>query len=274
MRELPSEIRENQPAATHASRVTRHKLLHELAWAILFGAIPGVILALLGPLGSFEAPIAFRLLFWVPTMIAGSIAGLVFGTLLESTPDLQTRPLLRAVTLGLLVTAIMTVFVHATGNVVFGPGTIPMTVTFVFYVGLITLMMTVLSTLMLERQKRVEAASPLPVDTSPIPASLPNQLSPKLKGATILALEAEDHYVRVHTPAGSELILLRLADAAREMGNTPGARTHRSWWVARAAVKTVNRSSGKTTLLLLNDIEVPVSRGFIAELKEAGWFNG
>jgi DNA-binding LytR/AlgR family response regulator len=57
------------------------------------------------------------------------------------------------------------------------------------------------------------------------------------------------------------------------MGNTPGARTHRSWWVARAAVKTVNRSSGKTTLLLLNDIEVPVSRGFLAELREAGWFS-
>ena len=90
----------------------------------------------------------------------------------------------------------------------------------------------------------------------------------------VLALEAEDHYVRVHTPSGSELVLLRLADAAREMGNTPGARTHRSWWVARSAVKTVNRASGKTSLTLLNDIEVPVSRGYLAELREAGWFNG
>jgi LytTr DNA-binding domain len=254
--------------------MTRQVILHELGWAILFGAIPGVVLALLGPLGSFAAPVAYRFLFWVPTMIAGSVAGLLFGRLLESAPDLQTRPMVRAVTLGLLVTAFMTVVVHATGTLVFGPGAIPMTSTFVFYVGLITLMMTVLSTLMLERQKRVEAASPLPVDTAPIPASLPDRLSPKLKGAPVLALEAEDHYVRVHTPAGSELILIRLADAAREMGNTPGARTHRSWWVARAAVKTVNRSSGKTTLLLLNDIEVPVSRGFIAELREAGWFNG
>lgn len=254
--------------------MTRHVILHELGWAILFGAIPGVLLALLGPLGSFAAPVAYRFMFWVPTMIAGSITGLLFGRLLESAQDLKTRPMVRAVIHGLLVTAFMTVIVHVTGNLVFGLGTIPMTWAFVFYVGLITLMMTVLSTLMLERQKRVEAASPLPVDTTPIPPSLPNRLSPKLQGAPVLALEAEDHYVRVHTPVGSELILLRLADATNEMGNTPGARTHRSWWVARAAVKTVNRSSGKTTLLLLNDIEVPVSRGFIAELREAGWFNG
>jgi len=274
MRELPSEIRENQPIAAHASRMTRQMLLHELGWAILFGAIPGVLLALLGPLGSFGAPVAYRFMFWVPTMIAGSMAGLIFGIALENARDLQTRPLLRAVIHGFLVTLVMTVIVHAVATLAFGPGAAPLGTTLVFYVGLITFVMSMLSTLLLERRKRVEAASPLPVDTAPIPASLPNRLSPKLRGEPVLALEAEDHYVRVHTPAGSELILLRLADAANEMGNTPGARTHRSWWVARAAVKTVNRSSGKTTLLLLNDIEVPVSRGFIAELREAGWFNG
>jgi hypothetical protein len=256
MRELPSEIRENQPVAAHASRMTRQVLLHELGWAILFGAIPGVLLALLGPLGSFGAPVAYRFMFWVPTMIAGSMAGLIFGIALESARDLQTHPLLRAVIHGFLVTLVMTVIVHFVAALAFGPGAAPLGTTLLFYVGLITFMMSMLSTLLLERRKRVEAASPLPVDTAPV-----------------LALEAEDHYVRVHTPAGSELILLRLADAANEMGNTPGARTHRSWWVARAAVKTVNRASGKTTLLLMNDVEVPVSRGFIAELREAGWFN-
>jgi len=272
MRELPSEIRENQPVAAHASRMTVQMGWRELGWAVLFGAIPGVILALLGPLGSFGAPVALRFLFWVPTMVAGSLAGLLFGRLLESSPDLRTRPMLRAVIHGILVTLVMTVIVHSVAKLAFGHGAAPLGTTLLFYVGLITLVMSVLSTLVLERQKRVEAASPLPVDTVPIPAALPNRLSPKLKGEPVLALEAEDHYVRVHTPAGSELVLLRLADAAREMGNTPGARTHRSWWVARSAVKTVNRASGKTTLLLLNGIEVPVSRGFIAELREAGWF--
>jgi hypothetical protein len=272
MRELQSEIRENQPVAAHASRMKRQVILHELGWAMLFGAIPGVLLALLGPLGSFGAPVTYRFMFWVPTMIAGSMAGLLFGIALKNARDLQTRPLLRAVIHGFLVTLVMTVIVHFVAALAFGPGAAPLGTTLVFYVGLITFVMSMLSTLVLERRKRVEAASPLPVDTAPIPASLPNRLSPKLRGEPVLALEAEDHYVRVHTPAGSELILLRLADAANEMGNTPGARTHRSWWVARAAVKTVNRSAGKTTLLLLNDIEVPVSRGFIAELREAGWF--
>ncbi len=133
--------------------------------------------------------------------------------------------------------------------------------------------MTVLSTLVLERRRRVEAASPLPADTPLLPVTLTGRLSPKLKGETVLALEAEDHYVRIHTPAGSELVLLRLADAANEMGNTPGARTHRSWWVARSAVKAVNRNAGKTSLQLVNGLEVPVSRGYLAELREAGWLN-
>ena len=247
---------------------------HELGWAILFGAIPGFILALLGPLGSFMAPIGPRLLFWVPTMVAGAIAGVLSGIVLERSPDLITRPMLRAVIHGILVTLFMTVIVHAVGGLVFGAGAIPLGLALLFYVGLITLVMTILSTLMLERRRRVEAASPLPAETALLPVNLAGRLSPKLKGEPVLALEAEDHYVRIHTPAGSELVLLRLADAANEMGNTPGARTHRSWWVARSAVKGVSRNAGRTSLQLVNGLEVPVSRGYLAELREAGWLNG
>ena len=89
--------------------------------------------------------------------------------------------------------------------------------------------------------------------------------------ATILALEAEDHYVRIHTDQGSQLILMRIADAIAEMGSVEGARTHRSWWVARAAVKQSRRADGRATLILSNGVEAPVSRNAAGELLEKGW---
>jgi DNA-binding LytR/AlgR family response regulator len=92
-----------------------------------------------------------------------------------------------------------------------------------------------------------------------------------LRNAAILALEAEDHYVRVHTPQGSELILIRLADAIAEMGQVDGARTHRSWWVARAAVTAARKAEGRATLTLSNGAEAPVSRNALSELTAKGW---
>ena len=53
--------------------------------------------------------------------------------------------------------------------------------------------------------------------------------------AELYAIESEDHYLRVHTSAGQELILMRLADAVRELAGVEGLQTHRSWWVARCS---------------------------------------
>lgn len=46
-------------------------------------------------------------------------------------------------------------------------------------------------------------------------------------GGEVLALQMEDHYVRVHRPDGSELILMPLSRAI-EAVNVDGLRTHRS----------------------------------------------
>jgi DNA-binding LytR/AlgR family response regulator len=85
-------------------------------------------------------------------------------------------------------------------------------------------------------------------------------------------VEAEDHYLRLHTSKGQDLILMRLADALAELDGLQGARTHRSWWVARAAVRQVERADGRATLTLEGGLQVPVSRVHIKILREAGWF--
>jgi hypothetical protein len=98
------------------------------------------------------------------------------------------------------------------------------------------------------------------------------RLPARLAGAELYAVEAEDHYLRLHTSAGQDLILMRLTDAVEELEGLEGAQTHRSWWVAKAAVTEAERLDGRAVLTLKDGAEVPVSRGFAKQLRAAGWF--
>jgi DNA-binding LytR/AlgR family response regulator len=130
-----------------------------------------------------------------------------------------------------------------------------------------SLVMTALAFLVRRPATRTHAAAP----SAPPPKFLA-RLPPKLQGAEIFAVEAEDHYLRLHTSLGQDLILMRLADAIAELEGLEGAQTHRSWWVAKAAVAQVERGDGRATLTLKDGAEVPVSRGFAKQLRSAGWF--
>ena len=94
---------------------------------------------------------------------------------------------------------------------------------------------------------------------------------PRTIGRDLLCLQMEDHYVRAHTPLGSALILMRMRDATAELGTIEGARVHRSWWVARAAVAEVVRRDRAVGLRLVNGLEVPIARDTLPELRAAGW---
>lgn len=89
-------------------------------------------------------------------------------------------------------------------------------------------------------------------------------------GGAVLALQMEDHYVRVHRPAGSELILMPLGRAI-EAVEADGLRTHRSWWVAAHAVTAVEGNARAMRLRLSNGMVAPVARSVVTHLKAAGW---
>jgi DNA-binding LytR/AlgR family response regulator len=115
-----------------------------------------------------------------------------------------------------------------------------------------------------------------PVETHAAPKDAPppkflERLPTKLAGAELWAVEAEDHYLRLHTSLGQDLILMRLGDAIGELEGIEGARTHRSWWVAKSAVRGVERDDGRATLLLVDGARVPVSRAYAKILRSAGW---
>ena len=104
------------------------------------------------------------------------------------------------------------------------------------------------------------------------PARFLDRLPPRLRGATLHAVQAEDHYLRLHTDRGSDLILMRLSDAVAELEGLEGARTHRSWWVARDAVRGATRGDGRATLTLEGGVAAPVSRRYARALRAAGWY--
>ena len=121
---------------------------------------------------------------------------------------------------------------------------------------------------------RLQAKATLDASPATAPAAFPfaDRLPVKLRAGIIYAVSAEDHYLRLHTSKGQDLILMRLSDAVAELEGIEGAQTHRSWWVARGAVEDTRRTDGRAVLTLTGGVEAPVSRAYAKALREAGWF--
>ena len=117
-----------------------------------------------------------------------------------------------------------------------------------------------------------EVERPLPGgstrQTAAFPAALLSRLPPHL-GTDVLALESEDHYVRVHTRLGSTLVLMRLGDAVAMIDPCLGLQVHRRWWVSRSAVERLDSDSGRPVVRLEGGLTVPLGRTFLSAARAA-----
>ncbi|MHA7819606.1 MAG: LytTR family DNA-binding domain-containing protein [Erythrobacter sp.] len=104
-----------------------------------------------------------------------------------------------------------------------------------------------------------EAAAAAAENLAAFMRKLPNRI-----GREVIAMQSEDHYVRVHTTGGNALVLSTISDAASELqrGGVAGQRVHRSWWVAQDAVKGARQDGRKFFLKLRSGLEVPVSQTY------------
>jgi len=127
-----------------------------------------------------------------------------------------------------------------------------------------------LAPFMLKRLLPAQAADDAVAEALPVRAPFLDRIPPAL-GRNLLCIGAEDHYLRVYTDKGDDLILFRLSDAETELAALDGLRVHRSWWVSRDAVVAVNRDGRRVDLSLKNGLSVPVSRGQVRVLRDAGW---
>ena len=97
---------------------------------------------------------------------------------------------------------------------------------------------------------------------------------PEELGRDLVCLEMEDHYVRVHTLIGNDLILMRLRDAVDELEGYDGEQVHRSYWIAKNAIVSDKRTGERALVTLKNGMEVPVSRTRLRDLRKQGFFEG
>ena len=93
---------------------------------------------------------------------------------------------------------------------------------------------------------------------------------PEALGRDVIYLEVSGHYVQVTTTVGSAVTLMRFVDAVDALGDL-GMRIHRSYWVAyRHVTHLVRRDRHRRTLLrLTGNLELPVSRTFLAAVNAA-----
>ncbi len=276
----------------------RNKTARKIMIDLSIMTVIGIVLAFVGPFGSFAEPLAYRLVSWVSFAWIGYA---IYSPMSWVVDRLYVALELPRPGLWVAAVALATVPMAAVvWSMGFLPGpvrmpTLDQALSSYFYVflvgGGITAFFYMLETRStaaevqpepklaeVEMMRDVSIPEPAPNDASvekeaAEPASSPRLLGrlPAELGSEIIALEMEDHYVRVHTALGSELVLLRMRDAMAELDGIEGLQTHRSWWVARGAVEDVLRAGRNVRLRLARDIEAPVSRANISVLKDAGW---
>lgn len=234
---------------------------------LVVAAFAGLFMAVIGPFGTIEAPFAHRLLYWAPTMVGGAVLGSITSWIVGRPRRIGDNPWLLWASVSVAVSVPITVFVWLYTQFLFNihSGTL-------LYLFPNVLIISAAMTAIMVLVYRPGAATQATPGPNPAPVRFLDRLPPKLKGAAIFAVSGEDHYLRLHTSKGSDLILLRLSDAIAELDGVEGAQTHRSWWVAREAVVTTRREGDRAVLVLKNGVEAPVSRPNLRVLREAGWF--
>jgi hypothetical protein len=238
--------------------------------SFIVAVVAAVFMSAIGAFESGRMPLAERTLYWLIMLVAGTFLGTTLMTLLRGLSFLGERPLLQSVVFTLLLWAPATIMVSIVlAFMAHAPWGLELMLVNAGPVLLVTAAMITLNNLA-DREPPQTHASSTPEEAPP-PAFL-QRLPIRLQGADLYAVEAQDHYLRLHTSKGSDMILMRLSDAIGELEGIEGAQTHRSWWVAKEGVDEARRGDGRGVLRLKDGAEVPVSRTYVRALRQAGWF--
>jgi DNA-binding LytR/AlgR family response regulator len=250
-----------------ALREWQEHMRHPITLAALIGT--GAVMGVAGP---FETArhlgLGARLLYWLAVCTVGYGIGSGISHLLSR--RLKHMPVLIGITAMSAATGLLiSLFILSLNAAVFH--WLPETHELVTFIGtlfgiswIVTAVLTYAA-----RHQELNKAQEAPPHPQPALPPILDRL-PFEKRAALVALSVEDHYVRVHTLNGQEMILMRLSDAIREVGDTAGAQVHRSHWAAFEQVSAVRREGDRAILTMVSGADIPVSRANIHKIKEAG----
>jgi hypothetical protein len=229
-----------------------------IAATVIFGC------TIAGPFGTEGLPLLVRAFYWTTVLTVAFVMSLTIIYYFYEGPLLRKiDPLFRGVIGSLIFASLHSFFLWGvTPLIITGEAGTPGYWMLFLYSGPIAVAITVI----VHMFRR--SSGDVPATFSDMPRLL-KRLKPEL-GQKLLRLSMQDHYVEAFTDKGSQLVLMRFTDALSEVGEATGWRIHRSHWVSEAAIKDMRRFDGKTFVVLSDGVELPVSRTYLPQLKDAG----
>lgn len=221
------------------------------------------VLTIIAPFGTGEGmPPGLRALYWAAMVAATYATGFATDTLLRRRLPHGAAQWITPPAIGLAVTVVVLALnLLLLGAAPFGAGWLGDALT-ILALGVIASAGVQTVWTAVERGQRTGVGAP------ERPAIL-DRLPLDKRGA-LVSLSVEDHYVRVRTMKGEELVLMRLSDAIREAAPEAGLRVHRSHWVATGAVSSARREGDRAVLGMATGGDIPVSRSHIPAVRAAG----
>ncbi len=224
----------------------------------------GVIFGVSGPFETFaQLTLVPRIAYWIVVVFATYATGSLINHYLQFRFGDRLGPFaIRTVVLGLATGCGVMIVLSLINTAIFGS----------IYsswesVALTFLMVTAISIIVVGM---LLLFSPLIDAENDLPALL-DRLPLEKRGA-LVSLSVEDHYVNITTIKGAEMVLMRLSDAIKETKPTEGLQVHRSHWVANEAIVEARRVGDRAILKMTHGPEIPASRSYISELRDAGIF--
>lgn len=227
----------------------------------------GLLLSVLGPYRTIDEPVGVRTAYWIIACLVAGLTGIALDAWLETRVRGFWQRVLAA---ALLLTIPVTGFIYLLNLFMLDlPPRWWLLYQLAWQVFVVALLVMALRGLLWRRivETRTIFAPPLPEAERPLRL----RLSVGRRSARLIAVEAEDHYVLVHTDAGTEIVAMRFSEALADLAQAYGFRLHRSWWAAGDAIEAVHWKRGRGEAILSGGLVAPVSRAQAAILKEAGW---
>jgi hypothetical protein len=252
-------------------------------WASVLGwaTLAGIEFGLIGPFGSYASHLFTRVAYWTALFWVGSLLlwpSVVTG--LRLGPRRGFPPLFSGVTV-CLVACVPLAALGAVETYIFWPLRASRMHLFDWYALTLVVALPAMAALMwlelrggIAIRARLAGASNDGAVSDDTTRQASQSALPDHMLATALCLQMEDHHVRVHMHRHSFLHFAVMRQVVKAMDAQRGSQVHRSWWVARDAVRGWYREERAVILVLVNDLRVPVARNRVASLREQGWLDG
>ncbi len=241
----------------------RFSLQATIVAAVIFVA------ALTGPFGTITMPFPARLLFWGVLISWNSLKWWAWNTHVPPRAPQGAWPQLTVAAAGALV---LNSIIAWEIEVIFKAIGRPVNLPFFSVWAMAALISMAVSFVILAAYVRVATKPVISTQDTALPLIL--ERAGIFDASQLLALEAEDHYVRLHLANGQKpMTLYRFGDALKELKSLDGAQVHRGAWIAGRGVAGAVRDGRKWRLRLADGGELPVSDNYLASVRARGWLN-